>query len=185
MALTELTPSRWFRGATRPAATSPTVSSLTGRDDPFTRMHEEMDRLFDNFFNGEARWSVSRPLTAQGDVAALLRPQLDIAESKDAYSISVELPGVDPKNIELSADDETLTIRAEKQRVKKEGDDNEAQFHRIERSVGRFERMLTLPVDADADKISAEYNNGVLEISIPRRADVESTRGRRIEIKSS
>lgn len=63
-----------------------------------------------------------------------------------------------------------------------EGDDN--QFHRVERSFGRFERMLTLPADADTENIGAELKNGVLEVTIPRNQEIESTRGRRIEIKS-
>lgn len=183
MALTGLTPSRWFRNVSEPTVTDPATTPMRSGGDPLSRIHQEMDRMFDSFFGDGSGWSVMRPSGGRNGVGALLMPQLDIAENKDAYTISVELPGVDPENMELSADDESLTIRAEKQ-FRKTEDDDETRFHRMERSHGRFERMLALPADADSDNIGAEFRNGVLEITIPRRADVASTRGRRIEVRS-
>ncbi|QKK02809.1 MAG: Hsp20/alpha crystallin family protein [Pseudomonadota bacterium] len=182
MAMTQMTtPSQWFR-----RGSLPTVSGLTGdslRDDPFARIHDEMNRLFDSFF-GNTGWSVSQPLSGSGaSLAAVMQPQLDIFETEDSYQLSVELPGVDRDSVDLSVDDDALVIRARKEREVKTGNDN--QYHRVERRFGRFERMLTLPADADSDQISAELSNGVLEVTIPRRKDIESVRGRRIEIKSS
>lgn len=183
MALTGLTPTRWFRNVSEPTVTDPATTPMRGSGDPLSRLHHEMDRMFDSFFGDNGSWSFLRPAAGRNGMGALLTPQLDIAERKDTYSISVELPGVDPEDMELSADDESLTIRAEKQFQKTEGDDD-TRYHRMERSHGRFERMLALPADADSENINAEFKNGVLEITIPRRADVASTRGRRIEIKS-
>lgn len=92
---------------------------------------------------------------------------------------------MDRDHVDLSIDDDALVISARKEREVK--DENDNRFHRVERTFGRFERMLTLPADADADadNISAELKNGVLEVTIPRRQDIESTRGRRIEINGS
>lgn len=185
MALTQMTPSQWFRRSGNPAVSSLTTrpSSLAGSDDPFVSMHETMDRLFDSFFNDSAGWGVNRAPGDNSGLMNLMTPQLDIAEKDDAYELSVELPGVEPDKVELSTDEDMLTIRAEKQRRKESKDGENIRFHRVERSAGRFERSLSLPVDADTNNISAEFRNGVLEISVPRRKDVESTRGRRIEIQ--
>jgi len=78
---------------------------------------------------------------------------------------------------------DALVFRARKEREVKTGNDN--PYHRVERRFGRFERMRALSADADSDNISAELNNGILEVTIPRRKDLASVRGRRIEVKSS
>lgn len=188
MALTEMIPSQWLRRGDNPGVTGLTARSnldpMMRSNDPFVRMHETVDRLFDDFFNNTVGWSVGRQQPGQSGALSLMTPQLDISETDEAYKLSVDLPGVESKDIELSADEESLTIRAEKQRENTGSDDEGTRFHRVERSFGRFERMLTLPADADTDNISARYTNGVLEVSVPRRKDIEHTRGRRIEIES-
>ncbi len=178
MAMTHLTtPTRWFRrSGSVPVMRS--SNSMLHENDPFTRMHEQFNQLVDSLF-GDASWSLDRPGSGSRE---LLQPRLDIFETDKEYRLSVELPGVERKDIDLSVDDDALIIRARKERTSKEVTDD--QYHRVERSFGRYERMLTLPADADGDKVSAELNNGVLEVTIPRRDDIESTRGRRIEIKN-
>lgn len=184
MAMTQLTtPSQWFRRGTKPAVSNLSTDTTFGRDDPFTRMHDDLNRLVDSFF-GDTSWSLTRPTAGDGArLATVLQPQLDIFETEDNYQLSVELPGVDRDSVDLSVDEDALIIRASKEREIKDTDEN--KFHRVERSFGRFERMLTLPADADSEHISAEMKNGVLEVSIPRKHDIESTRGRKIEIKSA
>jgi len=186
MALTQMIPSQWLGRRSNPALSGLTTrpTSVVGSDDPFVRMHETMDSLFDSFFNETAGWGMKRMPGAGNGLMNLLTPQLDIAETDQAYVLSVDLPGVDGKDIDLSADDDALTIRAERKHAHESGDDS-VRFHRVERSVGRFERTLSLPVDADTESIAAEFNNGVLEVTVPRRDDIESGRGRRIEIKTS
>lgn len=180
MTLTSMVPSQWLRRTTPAVSSTPARSmSLVGSDDPFVRMHEAMDRLFDSVFNGSGNWSVDRSLADSG-TAALVAPQLDIAETDSAYVLSVDLPGIDPDEIDLSAQDDALTIRAKRERKLEDGD--ERRFHRVERRFGRFERTLSLPLDADTDNIRAEFKHGVLEVTVPRRDDIESVGGRRIEI---
>jgi len=180
MALTQMIPSRWFgREQNLPVSSlSPRSTSLLGSDDPFVRMHQTMDRLFDSLFDDATGWTVAR--NGNGRMLSLMTPELDIAETDKAYQLAVDLPGVNSENIDLSTDDDALIIRAERTQHK---EDEGVRFHRVERRTGRFERMLTLPADADTDNISAEFRNGVLEITVPRREDVASTRGRKIEIK--
>lgn len=177
MAMTHLTtPGRWFRRSGTAPLAQPRRDFSGG--DPFSRMHEEMNRLFDSFF-GDVGWSMDRPQVNGSN--ALLYPQLDIFETDKAYKLSVELPGVERDDIDLSVDEDALVIRARKERCSE--DVKNDQCHRVERSYGRYERMLSLPVDADTDHIGAELKNGVLEVTIPRRKDIETTSGRRIDIK--
>lgn len=179
MAMTHLTtPTRWFRRSGMEPVSRMSTGAMTRDKDPLTRMHEQMNQLFDSFF-GDAGWSMNRPMVDGS--SALMQPQLDIFETDKAYQLSVELPGVERDDIDLSVDDDALVIRARKER--RSEDAKEDQYHRVERSYGRFERMLALPVDADTDKIGAELKNGVLEVTIPRRDDIETTSGKRIDIK--
>ncbi|RFP70248.1 Hsp20/alpha crystallin family protein [Wenzhouxiangella sp. 15190] len=179
MAMTHLTtPTRWFRRSGAEPVSRMQSGSMTRDNDPLARMHEQMNQLFDNFF-GDAGWSMDRPLVDGSN--ALMQPQLDIFETDKEYRLSVELPGVERDDIDLSIDDDALVIRARKERRSEDVDED--RYHRVERSYGRFERMLTLPMDADTEKIGAELKNGVLEVTIPRRDDIETTSGRRIDIK--
>lgn len=186
MAMTQMTtPTQWFRRGSIPAVSGLSTDSLRSQQDPFVRMQNEMSRLVDSFF-GDTDWSFARPLSGNGaGVATVLQPQLDIFETADEYRLSVELPGVDRDSIDLSVDEDALVIRARKEREFRDEDEKSNQYHRIERRFGHFERMLTLPVDADSDNINAELRNGVLEVTIPRRHDIEATRGRKVEIKSA
>ena len=140
-------------------------------NDPFSRMHREMDRMFEDFFGA------TRP--ASGSV--LLRPSVDIAESKKAYRISVEVPGIDPDQIDLRVEGDTLVISGEK---RQESEDEDEGFHRIERSYGQFRRVLTLPEDADAEGIKADSKNGVLKIKVPRVKRSEQPSAKKVRIES-
>lgn len=141
--------------------------------DPLARMHREMDRMFEDFLGGSMR--------PRGETAAdlLLRPSMDISETRDAYRVAVEVPGVERDGIELTVSGDDLVISGEKRQESKK---DEEGFHRIERSYGRFRRVLTLPDDADPDNIRARFENGVLEIEIARREDGEKPGARKIEI---
>lgn len=171
MKLSRIKPFDWFK-----REQSETGQLLPRRrdDDPITRMHRDMTRLFEDFVGaGLPDWpSPSREM--------LLQPEVDIAESKKAYRISVEVPGVEEKDLDLSIEGDTLVVSGEK---RQEHEDDEEGFHRVERRYGRFRRLLTLPGDADADNIKASFGNGVLRIRIPRSADGEAPGRRRISIR--
>ncbi len=148
--------------------------------DPLLQLHREMDRLFDEAFRGLGmHWPrLSLPTAASG-WAGLLRPALDIQETDQQYRITLEAPGVDEKDIQLTLDDGVLWIRGEK---RQEQEYKEGQYHRVERSYGSFQRVLNLPEDADQDTIKATFKNGVLAITIGRRAPPASPSGRNIPI---
>lgn len=90
----------------------------------------------------------------------------------------MEVPGVEEKDIELTVEDGTLTIRGEK---RSEKEDHDQQYHRVERTYGAFQRMLSLPADANEDQIAATFKNGVLTVTIAKNQHV-SSRGKKIAI---
>ncbi|WP_019625366.1 Hsp20/alpha crystallin family protein [Thioalkalivibrio sp. ALJT] len=105
-------------------------------------------------------------------------PAVDIREETDAYVLHADIPGVDPKDIELHMEDGVLTLRGERRHESEEEKDG---YKRIERVRGTFFRRFSLPDTADADNISARSENGVLEVRIPKQARVQP---RRIQIES-
>jgi HSP20 family protein len=162
-----LTPWNWFKKEEESRSTPSQVLSKT-TDHPLSRIHSDIDKLFENFFQG---FPLS-PFRQEGESAwgGLILPQVDIGEGKKDYTIKVEVPGVDEKDIELTITDGTLLIRGEK-RYEKE--DHDKQYHRVERSYGAFQRMLSLPTDADESKIEAKFKNGVLTVTIAKNPDAK------------
>ncbi|GIX33522.1 MAG: heat-shock protein [Lysobacterales bacterium] len=135
-------------------------------------LQEEIKNLFDRFF-GEEPGDQSNVVTSQW------MPRVDIREEKDRFVILADIPGVDPKDIEVSMDKGILSIRGER---KAEHTEENGRYTRIERAHGVFYRRFALPDSADADGIKASGRHGVLEIVIPKRP--EST-PRRIEVSHS
>jgi HSP20 family protein len=135
---------------------------------PFLRLHEEMNRLFDDVFRGFGAPSV---WNAQW-------PSLEVEETDNGYRVSADLPGMDEKDVEVSIADGVLTIRGEK---KSQTEDRKRRVS--ERYYGRFERRLALG-DVDEEKISANFSRGVLTIELPRSAQAQD-RVRRIPINGN
>lgn len=104
---------------------------------------------------------------------------MKIAADDKAYTIGVEVPGVEEKDLKLELSGDTLTISGEKRH---EAEEKEKNYYRMERSYGSFQRVLTLPEDADRDGVSATFKNGVLTIEIPRLAAATAD-VKRIEVK--
>jgi len=107
-------------------------------------------------------------------------PSLDVVERSDAYMISAELPGVDPAAVDISFENNTLTLRGTKQPSLKREENEELRVYTAERLSGEFERAVRLPEYVEGDKIEATYAHGVLTITVPKAA---AARPRRIEVK--
>jgi HSP20 family protein len=105
-------------------------------------------------------------------------PRLDLVEREDEFVLSAEVPGVDPKDVEVNVEGSVLTIKGQKQTAHEEKGE---RYQLSERSYGAFERSLTLPRSADPEQIQAEHSNGVLRIQIGKRPE---TRGRKIAVKA-
>jgi HSP20 family protein len=104
-------------------------------------------------------------------------PALDISERKDAYLVSVELPGVKLDDLEITLDDGLLTIQGERSFA---DDSSEQQYHRIERRYGAFRRSITLPAHVMADAVEASFEDGVLQIVVPK---AEEAKPKRIQVR--
>jgi len=176
----KLKPWNWFKKEQDSNSSSVPVARTDAPGLPMTRLHQEMDRLFESFLRSwgmpvlpdlgtnSSRWMSQ----------SLLRPSVDISENKDRYTIRVELPGVEKESLSLSVDDDTLVISGEKHQQKEE---SEGGYHCVESSYGSFRRLLSLPEDADQEKLDAKFKNGVLTITLPRLPQPEN-RGREIAI---
>lgn len=144
------------------------------RYDPWrtiSQLQNEMNRLFEDQLGSEET-------TDTGMVATDWRPAVDVQEDANQYLITADLPGVDPKDIDVSLDNGVLTIRGER---RDESEQKEASYKRVERVRGTFFRRFTLPDTADAENVKAKSENGVLRITIPKQAEVQP---RKIEVQS-
>jgi HSP20 family protein len=121
----------------------------------------EWGRLLDRFF--EEPWSLwDRSLAASGGWV----PSLDVVDGEKEIAVTVELPGVDPKDFEISVLGQTLVVTGQK---KSEKEEKGKTFYRSERSYGSFRREIGLPEGTDPEKVNAEYANGVLTIRIEKQ----------------
>ena len=142
---------------------------LLTRYEPWSAMRQlqnEMSRMFDNAVAGAEDGSNVAP--------SRWTPAVDIREDTERFVITADVPGVDPKDIELTMENGVLTIKGERKlEAKDEGDNG---YRRVERVYGSFHRRFTLPDTADAEAISASGRHGVLEVAIPKRAALQPKR---------
>ncbi|NNM01689.1 MAG: Hsp20/alpha crystallin family protein [Gammaproteobacteria bacterium] len=131
----------------------------------FSKLHDEINRLFD----GEAQ-DPSKVVTSNWT------PAVDIREEKDAFVLQADIPGVDPKDIEITMENGVLTVKGER-RIEKESEED--TFKRVERAYGVFYRRFSLPETANPDAITASGNHGVLKVRIPKQ---ELAQPRRISV---
>jgi HSP20 family protein len=126
----------------------------------FTRLRDEIDRLFDDF-------SFARParsIFAFGAAPEMV-PAMELTEKKDHYDLSIEIPGMEQKDITIECADGVLTIAGEK---RQESEEKSEGYLVSERSYGSFKRQLTLPGDVDPDAIDAKYAKGILKLKLKK-----------------
>jgi HSP20 family protein len=144
------------------------------RYDPFRdlrTLQEEVNRLFST--------NMTRAFGDEGIARGAWAPSVDIYENKDQIVLEAELPGMKQEDFDLSIENNVITLRGERRFEKTEETDN---YHRVERSYGAFTRSFTLPQTVSAEGAKAEYNNGVLRVTLPKR---EETKARRIEVQGA
>lgn len=151
---------------------------------PFEGLRREVDRLFEDFQLGSWRLPFGRGLF---DVQPLWRgeigkaPAVDIVDTDKSYEITAELPGMDESNIDVKFSDGTLTIKGEKQDDKEE---KKKGYYLSERRYGAFQRSFGVPDGVDADKIEANFKNGVLTVTLPKTPQAQKSE-KKIAIKSA
>lgn len=142
-------------------------------------MQRELDKLREGMSSASTAFPAFFP--ASGASESVLRPKVDIVETEDSYVISLEAPGVPEDNISLEIDDNRLRISGEK---KQEFEETEDEYYRMERSYGKFRRILALPDDVRSDDAEAVYQHGVVTVTLPREKG-ESGSKKKIELKKA
>lgn len=120
-------------------------------------LRDEVDKMFRELYEGnetDGRWL----------------PSVDIVEDKDRFVITAEIPGVKKEDVKINLHDSTLTIEGEKKESSEKKDDN---YYRSERFYGKFSRSFTLSSEIEADKIKADFENGILTISLPKSEKIK------------
>ena len=132
---------------------------------PFSagNLRKEMDRLLERFGD----WELP-DLLAMGDWS----PSLDVSETKDAFAVKAEIPGMEPSDIHVELDNQVLTIKGEK---KQEKENKGEHCYRMERSYGAFARSVRLPAPVDTSKVTAGFKNGVLTVTLPKTPGAKGT----------
>ncbi|WP_018182165.1 Hsp20/alpha crystallin family protein [Kaistia granuli] len=147
----------------------PFGSNQMGGIDPFVSLQRGMNRLFEDMFTTAGMPAAG----AERQEGGALMPQINVSETDKEIRITAELPGVAEKDVEVTLDDDMLTIRGEKRMEQKEEREN---YHFVERSFGRFTRSIRLPQSILRDQVRANVENGVLTVVLPKNAAQEKTR---------
>lgn len=154
----------------------------------FGPLQREIDRLFDDFVRlttlgapGSQNQQGSQGQQGSQNLVQNIVPRLDVTEADNEIVITAEMPGLERKDVEISIDDDILTIRGEKKAEAQEGD-KDKNYQVAERAYGVFLRMIQLPPGIDPSKIQAVMSKGVLKITLPKPARSET---RKIEVKEA
>ena len=130
----------------------------------------EMDELMNRFFHREG--------TSNGSGYDFV-PSLNLAETTDGYEVSLDVPGIAADDLNVEVRNGELWITGER---KSESEEQDKSYHRVESHYGKFQRMVRLGSDVDAEKVDAEYTNGVLKISVPKS---ETSKPKHVEVKKN
>lgn len=132
------------------------------RHHPLTTIQDEFEDLMTRFFGTDSQWSASYNF-----------PSTDVSETDNTIDVKIDLPGIDPDDIDIQINRNSLTVSG--QRNEEEDEERGRTFYRIERQSGAFSRSVTLPSAVNEDEIAAEYKDGVLWVTLPK-AEVAKTR---------
>lgn len=144
-------------------------------DSPLLGLQNDMNRLFEDFWSGLER------APGMGGQLTTGTLRTDISESDEEVEVTVELPGIEEKDVDVSLTGDALTIRGEK---KSEREEKKKAYYVSERSYGTFHRTIPLPPGIDTEKVAATFKNGVLSVKMPKTPDAKS-RVKRIEVQTS
>jgi HSP20 family protein len=135
---------------------------------PISNLQQQINRMFEDFQPAGGQF--------EGLGGGTFAPALDVKENAESYIVSLEVPGIAQDDLNISLENNVLTVRGQKQQKHEE---NEGEFHRVERSYGSFARSVTLPRSVESGKVSASLNDGVLRIELPKE---EQAKPRQITI---
>lgn len=153
--------------------------------DLFRSLRQEIDQVFDSFGRGLGGFPFGRSLfgfePGWPRLMQSVAPAVDIAEKDKEYVLTAELPGLTDQDIDIKLSNGTLIIKGEKSEEKEE---EKHDYHLSERRYGSFQRSFQVPADVDRDKIAANFQNGVLTVSMPKSAESLKSE-KKIEVKAA
>jgi HSP20 family protein len=137
--------------------------------EPFAALRDELSGFRSRFFEDDD----------EGWLAGIMKPSFDMAETDAALQVTMDVPGIDAKDIDIQVSGNLLTVSGER---KEEEEEKGKTYHRIERHYGSFSRSITLPCAVNQDKVAAECHDGVLKVTLPK---AEETKAHKIKIKNA
>ena len=135
-----------------------------------------MNRLFDEVMGGEVPFATGQ--AGQGGQGQIITTSMSVSETENEIRVFAELPGLREEDIDVSLNDDLLTIRGEKKFERRDEKDN---FHFVERSFGTFQRSIQLPFSINPDQVQASFDNGVLTATLSKSAQQECTRRTQVQ----
>jgi HSP20 family protein len=151
----------------------PKLFETSARGDVFQSLQREIDRVFSDFGRGYP--------TLKGWSQGVNSLRLNVSETEKTVEVTADVPGVEPKDINVELSDGVLTIKGEKSAEK---DEKNKDYHLFERSYGSFERSVSLPAEVDADKVAAKFDKGVLTVTLPKLPGA-AEKVKKIEVKAA
>ncbi|HEY9733471.1 MAG TPA: Hsp20/alpha crystallin family protein [Drouetiella sp.] len=135
---------------------------------PYVSLHHDMNSAFERFFNAfeSPLFMPSSEISRDG----FFQPRVEVKESAKEIRVSVELPGVDEKDLDVSVDNQHLIVRGEK---REEKEDSTSGYYRMERYYGSFQRSVALPCEIDKDRVEAKFKRGVLSVTLQKAASAQ------------
>jgi HSP20 family protein len=130
----------------------------------FSTLQNRMNRLFRETYSGSGEGRDESLSTSS------FAPAVDVYEDEHTVTLKIEVPGIDEKDIDIRLENNTLTVHGERKIEKEEKEEN---YRRVERQYGSFTRTFTLPTTVDSEKVSANYDKGVLKIALPKKAEAK------------
>jgi len=128
----------------------------------FSTLQDRINRVFRDTYRGEGR---DEALTTSS-----FAPAVDVYEDEHKVTLKIEVPGIDEKDIDVRVENNTLTVHGERKIEKEEKEEN---YRRVERQYGSFTRTFNLPQTVDVEKVAANYDKGVLNITLPKKAEAK------------
>ena len=135
--------------------------------DPFVAMQEEMNDLISRFWQG-------KPESTNG---LTMNPAMDVSENENAFDVRVDAPGMAAKDFDIQVQGNAVVVSGKRH---EEHEEDDKKFHRVERRWGSFSRAITLPCEVNEDEVVAQYDSGVLTLTLPKS---EKNRARKIDVK--
>jgi HSP20 family protein len=128
----------------------------------FSTLQDRMNRLFRDTYSGEDR--------DESLATSSFAPAVDVYEDEHTVTLKIEVPGIDEKDLDIRLENNTLTVQGERKIEKEEKEEN---YRRVERRYGSFTRTFTLPTTVESEKVSANYDKGVLKLTLPKKAEAK------------